>query len=255
MKKSFLLLALLGFATYSIPVRAQIDNGMPGPQWDAGSMILNDTMNRIRLESALGTSGTSKPKTPRQLKRQTPRRAVRSQRFVTTYRESPLVRKRVLTQFTNWIATQDSPQAAARIKREFEQKNVLALWAKDVARNGLKRGDVADALTDYWVTNWQIANGVLTIKPAQVQAVRRQVAPMMASNPRFAKLTGAGRQEMAEIFIYNGVLQGVAFGEAMKRGDKSLQKRLGNASVARFKREMKLDLRAIQLTNSGFKPK
>jgi hypothetical protein len=139
--------------------------------------------------------------------------------------------------------------------RSSSGKDYLALWAVHVAQDGLRPDDVADAGAAYWVENWEIANGIDTATPAQVRAVREQVHATMLAKPSFARLSDAQKQEMAEIFIYNQIVQDANYVAAMKAGNRAITGRLADAAVARFRNEMHLDLRRLALTDRGFAPK
>ena len=171
----------------------------------------------------------------------------------TRYRASPEVSARVRQQFADFVA-KVSPADADRLRQVIRQKDLLGAWEKHVAVDGLRRGDVADAMTAYWVQNWQIANNVPFTDRAQVQAVRGQVSQALSSNPAFARLDDAGKQEMAEVFMLNFVAQGSAFSDATAKRDAGLTKRLSDAAVARFRTAMNVDLRKLRLTQAGFAP-
>ena len=79
-----------------------------------------------------------------------------------------------------------------------------------------------------------------------------QEASIMAANPAYARLSEAQRQEFAEVLILNFLIQHAAYIDALKRGDRDAQRRIGDAAVARFKSEMGVDLRRLRLTNAGF---
>ncbi|CAN7367366.1 hypothetical protein LJR225_002247 [Phenylobacterium sp. LjRoot225] len=169
----------------------------------------------------------------------------------TRYRASPEVSARVRRQFADFVA-RTSPANADRLRQAIQQKDLLGAWERHVAVDGLRRGDVADAMTAYWVQNWQIANNRPFTDRAQVQAVRGQVSRALASNPDFAHLDDAGKQEMAEVFMLNFVAQGSAFSDATARRDAGLSIRLSDAAVARFRKDMNVDLRQLRLTPAGF---
>jgi hypothetical protein len=170
----------------------------------------------------------------------------------TSYRASQAVRDRVRAQFVDFIRTSSGDRAAQAIGAEFSRKDYLGLWAAHVAEDGLKPGDVADAMAAYWVENWQMANSVTFAAPAQVRAVRDQVRKTILAKPAFAQMNDAQKQEMAEIFIYNQIVQDANYTIAMQKGDRATMARLADASVARFKNEMHLDLRRLALTDQGF---
>jgi len=169
----------------------------------------------------------------------------------TRYRASPAVTARVRGQFADYVAKTD-PANAPRLRQAVQQNDLLGAWEKHVSSDGLRRGDVADAMAAYWVQNWQIANNVPFTNRTQVQAVRGQVYRALGSNPQFARLDDASKQEMAEVFMYNFVAQGSAFSDATTKGDKGLSNRLSNAAVTRFRSEMNVDLRQLKLTQAGF---
>ena len=107
-------------------------------------------------------------------------------------------------------------------------------------------------MAEYWVTNWLIANHRMEAPPRQVQAVRAQVYRAFGSNPAYARLDNAQRQELAEVLVYNMLLQGEVAGDAMRRHDTALIARAGDGAVGRFRNEMGVDLRKLTLTDSGF---
>lgn len=86
----------------------------------------------------------------------------------------------------------------------------------------------------------------------QTLAVRNQVRSIMSSNPAFARLSDGQRQEMAEALMLNFLMQHAAFSNAMQRRDQAALRKLGDAAVTRFRNEMGVDLRQLQLTNNGF---
>lgn len=192
-------------------------------------------------------SQDTKRKSPRVVRRKTPKKALAT----TTYRASPAVSKQVQTRLIAFVAKSNSPETVAQLKRDL-QTDLIGAWAKQMAADGLKRGDVADAMTANWVQSWQVANNVMETKRAQVQGARRQLASILTSNAGFAKLSNAQRQEMAEGFIYSQALQSAAYLDAVRRGDKTLQKQISDGTHVGFKKSMGLDLRTVKLSNTGF---
>lgn len=170
----------------------------------------------------------------------------------TAFHADPAVSARVRRQFLAFVARSSGGDGAKAVGSAFAERDPFANWSRQAGRDGLRLGDVADALTEYWIENWQIATGSPDPNPGSVHAVRRQVAGILRSTPGFARLSDAQKQEMAEIFIYNTLLQGEVFGGATRRGNSALTARLGDAAVARFRNEMHVDLRSLSLTDQGF---
>lgn len=169
----------------------------------------------------------------------------------TRYKPSSAISVRVRGRFADFVAKAD-PANAARLRQVIQQRDLLGLWERHVATDGLRRGDVADAMTAYWIQNWQIANKVPFTSRAQVQAVRGQIAGALGTSPGFARMDDAARQELAETYMLNFVAQGSAFSDATARGDTALVTRLSDAAATRFQTDVKLDLRRLRLTPAGF---
>lgn len=168
----------------------------------------------------------------------------------TRYRGSPVVSAQVRAKFADFVARAD-PANAEQLRKAVQQNDLLGLWEKHVAVDGLRRGDVADAMTSYWVQNWQIANKVPFASRAQVQAVRGQVVRALGTSPAFARMGDAERQALAETFMLNFVAQGSAYSDAASRRDAAAVARLSDAAAARFRKDMNLDLRRLKLTEAG----
>ncbi len=248
--------ALLLALPFGAPVAAQdMPTVMPN------NYVLSDILNKQRVDSAInsGRSGNRQPS------RAAPRYSSNSPTSLvgrpgaasgpaltqTTYRASPEVSARVRRQFADWMGTQAGPEGGRKIAQALAQRDPVRSWAQIVGGDGLRPGDTADSMAAYWIFNWVMANGGDSNR-AQAQAVRNQVKPMIASNPGYARLNEAQRQEMSEVLMLNFLIQHAAYLDAMKRGDRATARRLGDAAVTRFRNEMGVDLRQLTLTNNGF---
>lgn len=214
---------------------------------------LLDILNKQRVEASIGTRPPRATLPAASTSRKS--RPVRSPAPDTTtgYRPSPAVSARVRRQFVAAMGERVGTANARQLAAAMERGDPVANWSRIVTSDGLRSGDVADALAAYWLLNWTMANG-REGNQTQVLAVRDQVHAILASNPRHAALSEAQRQEMAETLMLNFLVQHAAYGDAFKRGDQAMMHRLGDAAVARFRGEMGIDLRKLQLGNTGFTP-
>lgn len=169
----------------------------------------------------------------------------------TTYRSSPAVSRRVQTQFVDFMRQNVGEQGARELDATLSSGNAISSWSGIVRSDGLRSGDVVDAITAYWMLNWVIANQADNNRQ-QMQAVRNQVRSVVANSPTLAALSNDERQEMAEALVLNFLVQHAAYGNAMQAGDRTMMRRLGDAAVTRFRNEMGLDLRQLRLTDQGF---
>lgn len=169
----------------------------------------------------------------------------------TAYKASPAISANVRRQFVDSVNEVSGKEAARKVLSALEAGDPVASWAGIVRGDGLRSGDVADAMAAYWILNWMIANRSDNNK-SQAVGVRDQMRRVMGNNPGFVRLNDAGRQEIAEVLILHFLAQHAAYVDALKRGDEALLQRLSTAAIKRFKNEMKLDPRRISLTNAGF---
>jgi len=205
---------------------------------------LQSILNQQRVDAAI-RSGRSSPRPAR------PAPPPKASAASTTYAASPAVSQRVRRDFSGWVGQQAGPEAGRRVDAILRTGDPVKSWSGIVGGDGLRPGDLADALASYWVLNWVMANGGDSNR-AQAQGVLRQVRDLIGDTPAYARLDSAGRQAMAETLMLNFLLQHAAYTDALQRGDRALARRLGDAATARFQREMGLDLRRLDLTTAGF---
>lgn len=207
--------------------------------------VMSDILNRQRVDSAINSD--------RDAARSARQPAHPAGPAATTYRASPEVSVRVRRQFADWMGRQAGAEGGRRVAEAMAKRDPVSNWAQIVGGDGLRPGDMADAMASYWILNWVMANGADNNR-AQAQAVRDQIRPMIASNPGYARLDNAQRQELSEVLMLNFLIQHAAYMDAMTRGDRDTARRLGDAAVARFRNEIGVDLRRLELTKAGFVP-
>ena len=169
----------------------------------------------------------------------------------TAYAASPAVSRRVKADFLAWAGTVDRADAG-RLEQAMRRYDFVQIYDGIVGDFGLSPNDTGDSYTAYWILNWMMANRAGDPAGSEVLAVRSQVRQSLAGNKAFAGFSDGKRQEMAEVFIYNFVVQHGAYFGAVRRGDNGLVRRLSDAAQTRFAKEMGIDLRALTLTSQGF---
>ena len=213
----------------------------------------SDAMNQMHaaMRDNMMSSGDGSPSSARRAAPRVP--AAPSGAVVrTTYRASPAVSTRVRSQFAEFVGRNSGREAEQRVRSVLTNGDPVGSWSGIVRSDGLRSGDVADAMAAYWVMNWVIANQGDNNR-TQTLAVRDQVRRSIAGGP-IARLDDAGRQEMAEVLMLNFLVQHAAYVDAMQRGDNAMARRLGDAAVTRFRNEMGVDLRQLRLTSAGLTP-
>ncbi len=172
----------------------------------------------------------------------------------TSYLRDAAVSAQVQQRFVRGLERRLRGEQAEAIARNLRDNDPVARWAGMVSGDGLRTGDLADALASYWVLNWAMANGSEG-RPEQMQAVRDQVRWAVATQPALARLTDAEKQAMAEEAMLNFVYEVTGYLQARQAGNEAVLGRIAAGAETRFRREMAVDLRSLLLTSKGLEAK
>ena len=168
----------------------------------------------------------------------------------TAYTRDAAVSGQVQTGFLQGLERRLNGAQAEAIARDLRQNDPVTRWAGMVSGDGLRTGDLADALASYWVLNWAMANGGES-SPAEMQAVRDQVRWAVENRPELARLTDAEKQAMAEEAMLNFVYEVTGYLQARQAGNGAMLGRIAAGAELRFRREMAVDLKSLLLTSKG----
>ena len=174
--------------------------------------------------------------------------------FDTSYRPSPTVSARLQREFLNRIRWSAGVAVRDSLAQAFAEKSPVDIWLELVAADGLEANNVADALTAYWVLNWVAANGAYEseIDNAPIQ---RQLRIAFANDANFLKMGDQQRQELAEGYILDFLVEHAALNAAVEQRNTELLTRIGTAAALRFRQKMNVDLLALIPGPEGFEAK
>lgn len=174
--------------------------------------------------------------------------------FDTSYPASAVISARIQRQFLDNVRWSVSAEARNNLAAAFAERPALEIWQELVAADGLKTGNVADAITAYWVLNWITANARYNFK-VDNRPIQAQLQASMAADANFRSLNALQKQEMAEGYILRFLVEHAALNDAVVRKDITALSKLALASVTRFRQEMGVDLLALEPGPEGFAPK
>lgn len=171
--------------------------------------------------------------------------------FDTSYRPSPTVSARLQREFLERIRWSAGVEARDNLIRAFEEKAPVDIWLELVESDGLTANNVADALTAYWVLNWVAANGAYAAK-VDSEPVQRQLRIAFANDANFLKMGDQQRQELAEGYILDFLVEHATLNAAVQQRDVETLNRLAAAAVLRFRQKMNVDLLSLVPGPDGF---
>lgn len=174
--------------------------------------------------------------------------------FDISYPQSSVISARIQRQFLDTVRWTVSAEARNSLAAAFAERPALDIWQDLVRSDGLKTGNVVDALTAYWVLNWVTANAGYNLKIDNAP-IRAQLQAAMAADPNFRTLNNLQKQEMAEGYILRFLVEHAALNDAMARKDVTALGKLAQASATRFRQEMGVDLLALEPGPKRFVPK
>lgn len=171
--------------------------------------------------------------------------------FDTSYRPSPTVSARMQREFLNRVRWSVGVEARDNLAKAFDEKAPVDIWLGLVAKDGLEPNNVADALTAYWVLNWVAANGAYDAK-IDHEPIRRQLRAAFANDPGFLTMGDMQRQEVAEGYILDFLVEQYSITTALQARDVDLLTRIGTAAAVRFRQKFNLDLLKLAPGPDGF---
>lgn len=172
----------------------------------------------------------------------------------SAYRFSEGVSVRLRRSFLEQIRWSAGIEARDQLAESFADRSHTDIWQDLVAADGLSTGNVADALTAYWVLNWMTANGAYGQK-VDNGPVQQQLRLALSQDPNFQQLSDQARQQMAEGYMLNFLIEHAALNDAVARKDIQTLRTLAAASAVRFQQQMGVDLLALTPGPTGFEPK
>lgn len=156
---------------------------------------------------------------------------------------------------TRFIAKSRSldPVGADRMQAVFAANDMIAVGDGEMRKIGLRATNFADAYAYYWAHAWLAAQGRNDApSKAQMLAVREQAADAIMADDAFANASEATKQEMSEALIVQAMMI-IGYIEHGKEQPALMPK--VKKAVATGARAMNLDLSAMTLTASGFRPR
>lgn len=174
--------------------------------------------------------------------------------FDTSYRASPTISARLQREYLTNIRWSAGVKTREMLTAAFAERTPGEIWQELVAADGLTTGNVADALTSFWVLNWITANGAYGTKIDNAP-IKRQLELAFAGESGFRTTTDQQRQQLAEGYILDFLVLHAALNDAVERKDVATLKKLAAASVLRFRQQMKVDLLSLAPGPEGFQPK
>jgi hypothetical protein len=160
------------------------------------------------------------------------------------FRQDPTITRRVQQR----MLTRISPAAArAEIAKGFAG-NMTGEIAAAIRPMGMQYNNAADAMAVYLVTAWQATHRSYVDKPAQFQAVARQMAAA-GTRAGLAAASNAEKQEIAETALYEAIMIGSAFKAA--KSDPKLAVRLAMLSYEGTRNMFGFDVASLKMTPAG----
>ena len=177
--------------------------------------------------------------------------AAAAQRFA--FAPSAALRKHHTAEFFQAMRSGGNVQMANVLETAFASQDTFAGLDKVISVYGLKSNNLADSLTVFLDTLREAANGKdENVTRKQALAVRDQMALILLASPETASLTDPKKQELADALILNTLVVAAAF-EAAKAGDPSVRRELADQIQAMVKTSLGIDLRAVRLTDEGYR--
>lgn len=163
--------------------------------------------------------------------------------------QSAALRKRNLANFVAGARRAD-PRNAAQIQQLFAAQDAFKLTDTWMKQYGLKSNRLADTLAVYLTTSWLVARGSnADPSKAQILGVRNQMARALTNAPAFKRVSGTGKQALADNLLLQSFLFSAYLDAAKVRSELKEQTR--QMAVLSVRNSFGLDIQALKLTAQG----
>lgn len=174
--------------------------------------------------------------------------------FDTSYRPSASVSARVQREFLETVRWSAGAEMRDALSATFAERPATEIWLDLVKEDGLVLNNVADALTAYWVLNWITANAAYSARLNHAP-IQRQLRIAFFNDPGFVRMSDQQKQELAEGYILNFLMEHAALNRAVAARDVETLSKLAAASVMRFQSQMGVNLLTLVPSAHGFGPR
>lgn len=149
------------------------------------------------------------------------------------------------------------PAAHAVIQTALESGAMHHEFQNLLRQSDLDPEDLADALTAYVLLMWLIVNEQLDgpTDPAAILAARDQFSPLFRADPTLQQLDSAQRAAEYERVASFSVLGIAAYMHHRNENDRDALRQLQNAINEGMRSSGGLDLRTLELTSTGLRPR
>jgi hypothetical protein len=140
--------------------------------------------------------------------------------------------------------------AASELEQLFTSVDVFGAIEQEMAAIGLSANNLADAYAVYWTNAWLGSQGRNDdLPPAQLLAVRNQVAAILISSPALTRLSDTQKQEFAEGLLFQAALISATVDGVQSNPEQMAQVQ---AAILQGAQGIGLDLNQVTLTAEGF---
>lgn len=169
-----------------------------------------------------------------------------------SYTSTPALRQKTVQNYVTRLRPV-SPGVADAVAETFGpgKQDYGPMYRTLISGHGLRDNDAADAMAAFMLVGYMVVNDVRddkSITPAKAQAVRAQLAPLLARN-ELASKPGALAQTGEEMKLQAVIVQSGWNSALRKGGDQLLGYRKGVAKL--FSTQYGLDMTKFRLTDNG----
>ncbi|MDQ1078226.1 DUF6683 family protein [Pseudoroseomonas cervicalis] len=147
-----------------------------------------------------------------------------------------------------------NPAAGAEIERFFTSQDIFGVIERWMQPYGLRMDDIADVMAVRLAGAWMASRGRDDDPtPAQMTALRNQMAEAMQRIPALTNAGDAERQEVADLALIQAALISAAVTGA--KNNPAQLRQIQQMAVNDIRGSMRIDLQAVELTDAGLRPR
>ena len=167
------------------------------------------------------------------------------------FKPSNSVRQQAIETFLAQLKASDA-NSASLFELLFSSQDIFALMQQEAStKYGMSTNNLADSFSIFIDTLRDAANGKITEGTrAQAQGLRNQMAALLLLKPQDIPPTDSGKQQLSDMLLLNSLV--MSMGLEASASNPAALKEFSDGVASLAKKEMGLDLRALELTDQGY---
>jgi hypothetical protein len=237
--------------SYSSPANAQYNYYTSGSFYFNQNNYPDVTAATYRAQEQYKRTGNKPSATPKRATKATSTNDKSTMNNALPYTRSSAVSASVRSEFLADLGKRGAASDVKQMRAMIEENDFVQVFAGLARLEGLDSGTPEGLTALFYGQTWAIANQRPMPSAKQYQGIAKQLRDTNANEMVWDKLDNKGRQELVEKLVYPLIIQRANYQAYVREGKAAAIEDM-SSRVQLGMKDFNMDMRSLQLTESGF---